>query len=589
MIEFIAVNMAPIMFASLIIFLLLGYPVAFALAANGLLFFWIGVELAPYSGGTIHLSWPLLNALPDRFWGVMSNDTLLAIPFFTFMGIVLERSGMAEDLLDTIGQLFGPIRGGLAYAVIFVGALLAATTGVVAASVIAMGLISLPIMLRYGYDRRVASGVIAASGTLAQIIPPSLVLIVLADQLGRSVGDMYAGALIPGLVLTGLYMLYVLIMSIVKPNSMPALPKEARSLGSGVTSLLIALLVCAGVAYAAHIYLTPTYGGDADILGATVGVAFIYAIAVLDKRLKFNVMSRLAQQVIIVLIPPLALIFLVLGTIFLGIATPTEGGAMGAVGALAMAAAKGRLNMEVIRSALTSTTRLSAFVLFILIGSRVFSLTFYGVNGHLWVEHLLVSLPGGEVGFLIAVNILVFVLAFFLDFFELAFIIVPLLAPAADKLGIDLIWFGVLLGVNMQTSFMHPPFGFALFYLRSVAARVPYLDRVTGKQIAPVTTGQIYWGSVPFVGIQILMVALTIMFPQMVMHYKGAGTGVDPNTIKIDVPGFGAPGQDSGGGLGLPGLQLPGGNPLDGKPADQGGGDQPKPPANDLSQPPSFN
>ncbi|MGY5802637.1 TRAP transporter large permease [Rhizobium hainanense] len=590
MIEFIAVNMAPIMFASLIIFLLLGYPVAFALAANGLLFFWIGVELAPYSGGTINLSWPLLNALPDRFWGVMSNDTLLAIPFFTFMGIVLERSGMAEDLLDTIGQLFGPIRGGLAYAVIFVGALLAATTGVVAASVIAMGLISLPIMLRYGYDRRVASGVIAASGTLAQIIPPSLVLIVLADQLGRSVGDMYAGALIPGLVLTGLYMLYVLIMSIVKPNSMPALPKEARSLGSGVTSLLVALLICAGVAYAAHVYLTPTYGENADILGATVGVAFIYAIAVLDKGMKLNVMSRLAQQVIIVLIPPLALIFLVLGTIFLGIATPTEGGAMGAVGALIMAAAKGRLNMEVIRSALTSTTRLSAFVLFILIGSRVFSLTFYGVNGHVWVEHLLVSLPGGEVGFLIAVNALVFFLAFFLDFFELAFIIVPLLAPAADKLGIDLIWFGVLLGVNMQTSFMHPPFGFALFYLRSVAARVPYLDKVTGKQIAPVTTGQIYWGSVPFVGIQILMVALTIMFPQMVMHYKGAGTGVDPNTIKIEVPGFGAPAQDNGGGLGLPGLQLPGGSPLDAKPAGQGnGGDQPKPPANDLSQPPSFN
>ena len=586
MLEFIAVNMAPIMFASLIIFLLLGYPVAFALAANGLLFFWIGVELAPFSGGTIHLSWPLLNALPDRFWGVMSNDTLLAIPFFTFMGIVLERSGMAEDLLDTVGQLFGPVRGGLAYAVIFVGALLAATTGVVAASVIAMGLISLPIMLRYGYDRRVASGVIAASGTLAQIIPPSLVLIVLADQLGRSVGDMYAGALIPGLVLTGLYMFYVLIMSIVKPNSMPALPKEARSLGSGVTSLLVALLICAGVAYAAHVYLTPAYGENADILGATVGVAFIYAIAVLDKGMKLNVMSRLAQQVIIVLIPPLALIFLVLGTIFLGIATPTEGGAMGAVGALIMAAAKGRLNMEVIRSALTSTTRLSAFVLFILIGSRVFSLTFYGVNGHLWVEHLLVSLPGGKVGFLIAVNILVFVLAFFLDFFELAFIIVPLLAPAAEKLGIDLIWFGVLLGVNMQTSFMHPPFGFALFYLRSVAARVPYLDRVTGKQIAPVTTGQIYWGSVPFVGIQILMVALTIMFPQMVMHYKGAGAAVDPNSIKIEVPGFGAPGQNNGNGL--PGLQLPGGNPFDGKPADQGGGQQ-NAPANDLGQPPSFN
>ncbi len=603
MIELIADNLAPIMFASLIVFLLLGYPVAFALAANGLLFFVIGVELAPFSE-TINLSWPLLNAMPERLWGVMSNDTLLAIPFFTFMGIVLERSGMAEDLLDTIGQLFGPIRGGLAYAVIFVGALLAATTGVVAASVIAMGLISLPIMLRYGYDRSIASGVIAASGTLAQIIPPSLVLIVLADQLGRSVGDMYAGALVPGLVLTGLYMLYILLMTFLKRDSMPALPPEARSLGSGVTSLLIALLVAAGIAYAAHVYLSPTQGENADILGATVGVAFIYVVALLDRNLKVNAMSRLAQQVIIVLIPPLALIFLVLGTIFLGIATPTEGGAMGAVGALIMAAAKGRLNLDVIRSALTSTTRLSAFVLFILIGARVFSLTFYGVNGHLWVEHLLVSMPGGETGFLITVNVLVFFLAFFLDFFELAFIIVPLLAPAADKLGIDLIWFGVLLGINMQTSFMHPPFGFALFYLRSVAARVPYLDKVTGKMTAPVTTGQIYWGAVPFVGIQIIMVALTIMFPQMVMHYKGDAGSVDPSTIKIEVPGFGGQGgglglPDNGGGLGLPGgLQLPGGNPLEQPPAAPEGGQQnggtgaqpqPAPPANDLSQPPSFN
>ncbi len=491
------------------------------------------------SAGSINLSWPLLNALPERFWGVMSNDTLLAIPFFTFMGIVLERSGMAEDLLDTIGQLFGPIRGGLAYAVIFVGALLAATTGVVAASVIAMGLISLPIMLRYGYDRRVASGVIAASGTLAQIIPPSLVLIVLADQLGRSVGDMYAGALIPGLVLTGLYMLYILIMTFVRRDSMPALPLEARTLGAGVISLLVALAVAAGIAYAAHIYLSTTQGENADILGATVGVAFIYVVALIDRGLKINAMSRLAQQVIIVLIPPLALIFLVLGTIFLGIATPTEGGAMGAVGALIMAAAKGRLSMDVVRSALAATTRLSAFVLFILIGARVFSLTFYGVNGHVWVEHLLVGMPGGETGFLITVNLLVFFLAFFLDFFELAFIIVPLLAPAANALGIDLIWFGVLLGINMQTSFMHPPFGFALFYLRSVAAKVPYLDRVTGKLTKPVTTGQIYWGAVPFVGIQILMVALTIMFPQMVMHYKGDAAVVDPATIKIEVPGFG--------------------------------------------------
>ncbi len=571
MMEFIAQNMAPIMFCSLIVFLLIGYPVAFALAANGLLFFVIGVELAPLSNGTISLSWPLLYALPERFYGgVMANETLLAIPFFTFMGIVLERSGMAEDLLDTVGQLFGPIRGGLAYAVIFVGALLAATTGVVAASVIAMGLISLPIMLRYGYDRRVASGVIAASGTLAQIIPPSLVLIVLADQLGRSVGDMYSGALVPGLVLTGIYMSYILLMSIIRPKSMPALPVEARTLGSGVTSLFVALAAAGAIAYGAHVWLSPTQGENADILGACVGIVVIYVVALADKGMGLGLMSRLAQQVIIVLIPPLALIFLVLGTIFLGIATPTEGGAMGAVGAIIMAAAKGRLTLDVVKQALAATTRLSAFVMFILIGARVFSLTFYGVNGHLWVEHLLVSLPGGQTGFLIAVNVLVFFLAFFLDFFELAFIIVPLLAPAAAKLDIDLIWFGVLLGVNMQTSFMHPPFGFALFYLRSVAARVPYIDKVTSKQIAPVTTGQIYWGAVPFVLIQCIMVAILIMFPQMVMRYKDTGPQVDPNTIQIQVPGFG--GQDNG--LGVPSFGLP---PIGGSPAPATPGAAPAP------------
>ena len=582
MIEFIAHNMAPIMFLSLIVFMLLGYPVAFSLAANGLIFFFIGVELAPYSN-EISLSWPLLYALPERFWGIMSNDTLLAIPFFTFMGIVLERSGMAEDLLDTIGQLFGPIRGGLAYAVILVGALLAATTGVVAASVIAMGLISLPIMLRYGYDRRIATGVIAASGTLAQIIPPSLVLIVLADQLGRSVGDMYKGALIPGLVLTGLYLGYVLLMSVIRPKSMPALPKEARTLGSGVASLLVALVVTVAVTYAATHFLAGWAGHNAGIWGAAAGVMVIYGAAVGDKGFGFGLMSRLTQQVIIVLIPPLALIFLVLGTIFLGIATPTEGGAMGAVGALVMAAGKRRLSFDVVRQALASTTRLSSFVLFILIGARVFSLTFYGVNGHIWVEHLLTSLPGGNVGFLIAVNLLVFFLAFFLDFFELAFIIVPLLAPAADKLGIDLIWFGVLLGVNMQTSFMHPPFGFALFYLRSVAARVPYLDRVTGKNIQPITTGQIYWGAVPFVCIQVIMIGLVIAFPQMVMHYKGKV--VDPSTIEIVVPPFGG-GSGLGGGLGL-GAPSFGDAPAPTAPANPDA--PPAPPAIDMSKPPSFN
>ena len=559
MMELIAQNMAPIMFASLIFFLLLGYPVAFSLAANGLLFFVIGVELAPLSGGSINLSWPLLGALPDRFFGgVVANETLLAIPFFTFMGIVLEKSGMAEDLLDTVGQLFGPIRGGLAYAVIIVGALLAATTGVVAASVIAMGLISLPIMLRYGYDRRIAAGTIAASGTLAQIIPPSLVLIVLADQLGRSVGDMYKGAMIPGLTLTGLYMAYIFVMSIVRPHMLPALPKEARTLGSGVTSLLIAFAVAGTIFWFTTKWLGPTHASDAPIWGTVIAVLVIYVAAVLDKALRINLMSRLAQQVIIVLIPPLALIFLVLGTIFLGIATPTEGGAMGAVGSLVLAGAKRRLSLDVVRQALWATTRLSSFVMFILIGARVFSLTFYGVNGHLWVEHLLTSLPGGEYGFLIVVSIMVFLLAFFLDFFELAFIIVPLLAPAAEALGIDLIWFGVILGVNMQTSFMHPPFGFALFYLRSVAPRSEYTDKVTGKRTAPITSGQIYWGAVPYVAIQIVMVATVIAFPQLVMHYKGAP--VDTSNIRLEIPA-----GDSGGGFGsLGGL---GGSPFGGQPA----------------------
>ncbi|HEX2019539.1 MAG TPA: TRAP transporter large permease subunit [Aurantimonas sp.] len=563
MIEFIAHNLAPIMFGSLIIFLLLGYPVAFSLAANGLLFFIIGVELAPLSDD-INLFWPLLGALPDRFFGgVMANDTLLAIPFFTFMGLILERSGMAEDLLDTIGQLFGPLRGGLAYAVIFVGALLAATTGVVAASVIAMGLISLPIMLRYGYDRRLATGVIVASGTLAQIIPPSLVLIVLADQLGRSVGDMYSGALVPALVLTSLYVGYVFLVTMLNPNAAPALPKEARTLGHGVTSLIFAAAAAIVIAYLATLYLEGRVQQGAGIWGATIAILAVYLVAVVNKALKLPLMSYLTQQVIIVLIPPLALIFLVLGTIFLGIATPTEGGAMGAVGALVLAFGKRKLNLSLMTQAMESTTKLSAFVLFILIGARVFSLTFYGVNGHIWVEELLTAVPGGQTGFLIVVNILVFFLAFFLDFFELAFIIVPLLAPAADSLGIDLIFFGVLLGLNMQTSFMHPPFGFALFYLRSVAARVPYLDRITGKRMEPVTTGQIYRGAVPFVCIQLVMVGLTILFPQMVMRYKTEAPVMEPSEIQLQLPNFGGEGAlpPLGGASGV-GNGVPQNNPL---------------------------
>lgn len=453
MLASLAGYMAPLMFAALVAFLLLGYPVAFALGAVGLFFGFLGFELEL-------LKPQLFQAFPERVFGIMRNETLLAIPFFTLMGLILERSGMAEDLLDTVGQLFGPVRGGLGYAVIFVGALLAATTGVVAASVISMGLISLPIMLRYSYDRRLASGIIAASGTLAQIIPPSLVLIVLADQLGRSVGAMYEGALLPGLALTGLYAGFVLAVTILRPDAAPPLPPRARML-RGLT---------------------------------------------------------LARRVVVALIPPLMLIFLVLGTIFLGIATPTEGGAMGAMGALMLALTRRRLDWRLLRQAVDKTAKLTSFVVFILIGSTMFSLVFRAVDGDLWVESLLTSLPGGKLGFLLATNALVFALAFFLDFFELAFIIVPLLGPIADKLGIDLIWYGVLLGVNMQTSFMHPPFGFALFYLRSVAPVGPYLDRVTGKETAGVSTAEIYMGAIPFVCLQIVMTGLVIIFPELVGH-----------------------------------------------------------------------
>jgi TRAP-type mannitol/chloroaromatic compound transport system permease large subunit len=558
MMELIATNMAPIMFISLVGFLILGYPVAFSLAANGLVFFALGVWLAPLSENTITLDWPLLYTMPQRLWGVMSNDTLLAIPFFTFMGIILERSGMAEDLLETVGQLFGPVRGGLAYAVVLVGALLAATTGVVAASVIAMGLISLPIMLRYGYDRRIATGVIAASGTLAQIVPPSLVLIVLADQLGRSVGDMYRGAIIPGLILTGLYMAYVLVISFIRPKWVPALPIEVRTLGNGITSLLVALAAVMAIGYGAHVWLYETQGANADILGAVVGVLVVYAYTLADKVLGLNTMSRLAQQVIMVLIPPLALIFLVLGTIFIGLATPTEGGAMGAMGALLMAFMKKRLSQTVLQQALASTVRLSSFVMFILIGARVFSLTFYGVNGHVWVEHLLTSVPGGEYGFLAVVSVILFILGCFLDFFEIAFIIVPLLIPAAESLGIDLIWLGVIIGMNLQTSFLTPPFGFALFYLRSVAAKTAYLDKVTGKKMEPVRTQQIYAGAVSFIAIQVVMIIAVIAFPQMVMHYKGPV--IDPSTVTITLPQMPTLQQPAGTGgaqLGAPQLGAP--------------------------------
>ena len=528
--EFLIANMAPIMFVSLIIFLMFGYAVTFSLAACGLFFGFVAVEL-----GVIQPAF--LQSLPLRIFGIMQNDTLLAIPFFTFMGLILERSGMAEDLLDTIGQLFGPIRGGLAYAVILVGAMLAATTGVVAASVISMGLISLPIMLRYGYDRRVASGVIAASGTLAQIIPPSLVLIVLADQLGKSVGELYKGAFIPGFVLTGLYLMYIMALSIFYPQSVPALPAEARTIRekdgtSGLRSLLILVILSTAAAIGFAKWRPASVALDELIVTSMcVGVGLAFVAAVVNRVTKMGLLSNMAERVTFVMIPPLALIFLVLGTIFLGIATPTEGGAMGAVGALVMAVARGRLDLKLMRQAMDSTMKLSCFVLFILIGATVFSLAFQAVDGPIWVEHLLSGLPGGQLGFLIVVNIMVFLLAFFLDFFELAFIIVPLIAPVAEKLGIDLVWFGVLLAVNMQTSFMHPPFGFALFYLRSVAPNEDYVDKVTKKPIKRVTIEQIYWGAVPFVIIQIVMVGLIIAFPGLVSSGLTKDPTVDADTV----------------------------------------------------------
>ena len=548
--SFVAQQFVPIMFAGLFVLLLTGFPVAFALAATGLGFGFVGMEIGLFPP-------TLFQALPLRIFGIMSNDTLLAIPFFTFMGIILERSGMAEDLLETVGQVFGPVRGGVAIAVILVGALLAATTGVVAAAVISMGLISLPIMLRYGYSRVIATGTITASGTLAQAIPPSLVLIVLADQLGRSVGDMYAGALIPGLLLVGLYILFIVAVAIFKPSMVPALPPEARIYRepngrSGHRSLLVLLALCALVGWAwAQVHnqaigaLTgrtePAAGDEIIILSMTVASLVGLGLSVLNHVTRMGLLSRLAEQVTFVLMPPLILIFLVLGTIFLGVATPTEGGAMGALGAMVLAIFKRKLNMGLMRQALDSTAKLASFVLFILIGSTVFSFTFNAADGHIWVEHLFDSMPGGALGFLIVVNILIFILGCFIDFFEIAFIVIPLLAPVAEKILPELvpgmtpdqamIWFGVIVAMNLQTSFLTPPFGFALFYLRSVAPKSAYKDRVTGREIPAVSTTEIYKGSIAFIVLQLIMVVAVITMPQLVTGGMDQKQGLDSQTV----------------------------------------------------------
>jgi tripartite ATP-independent transporter DctM subunit len=430
--------LGPLMFLVTFALIFTGFPVAFALGGTAVIFAFVGVAAGAFD-------WPLLSAFPLRTFGVMSNAILLAVPFFVFMGTMLERSRLAEDLLTTIGMLFGPVRGGLALAVVFVGTLLAAATGVVGASVVAMGLISLPVMLRLGYSRELSVGVIAASGTLGQIIPPSVVLVVLADQMGVSVGDLFMGALVPGLMLAALYAAYCLILAWVSPKAAPALPAS--------------------------------------------------------ERLPFGI--GLLKRVALVLVPPLLLILLVLGSIFMGVATPTEAGALGAVGAVLLAAGARRLSWEALAQTMQHTTRLTAMVVFLLIGATAFALVFRGLGGDLWIEEALTNLPGGVFGFLLVANLTVFVLGCFIDFFEIAFIVLPLLIPAARVLGIDLVWLGVMLGMNLQMSFLTPPFGFSLFYLRGV---VP-------KEIRTTT---LYRGVVPFLLLQALAVVAIWVFPELV-------------------------------------------------------------------------
>jgi tripartite ATP-independent transporter DctM subunit len=430
--------LAPTMFVVALGLIFTGYPVAFTLGGTALGFAVVGVQLG-------YFEWAFMYAMPERTFGIMANYTLLAVPFFIFMGTMLEKSRLAEDLLKTIGILFGSVRGGLAIAVVFVGALLAAATGVVGASVVAMGAISLPVMLRYGYDARLATGVIAASGTLGQIIPPSVVLVVLADQMGISVGDLFLGALIPGVMLACFYAIYAGIIAALVPEMAPALPVEERALSG----------------------------------------------------------AALLRRVMVAMVPPLVLILLVLGSIFLGVATPTEAGALGAVGAMALAAVGRRLSLEALRETMLETTRLTSMIMFLLLGSTAFALVFRGLDGDIWIGDLLTNLPGGKIGFLVVANLAIFLLGFFIDFFEIAFIILPLIVPAATHLGVDLVWFGVMIGMNLQTSFLTPPFGFALFYLRGVCP-------------PEVSTGTIYRGVVPFIGIQLLGLVIICVFPEIV-------------------------------------------------------------------------
>jgi tripartite ATP-independent transporter DctM subunit len=433
--------LAPLLFIAVFGLIFLGYPVALSLGGVALIFAVLAVELGGFS-------WAYMGLFADRLFGILQNQVLLSVPYFVLMGALLERSRLAEDLLRTIGLLLGPLRGGLALAVVFVGTLLAAATGVVGASVVAMGMISLPVMLRYGYQPALSCGTIAAAGTLGQIIPPSVVLVVLGDQMGVSVGDLFKGSLLPGLALAGLYAVYVAFIAWRRPELAPALPVAERAALSG----------------------------------------------------------RILSSVGRVLLPPLLLIVVVLGSIFAGVATPTEAGALGSMGALLLAAANRRLTRQVLSSALQETMRLTAMVVLLLVGSTLFSLVFRGLNGDLWIEEHLTNLPGGRLGFLVLTNLAVFVLGCFIDFFEIAFILLPLFVPAARALGFDdaeMVWYGVVLAMNLQTSFLTPPFGFALFYLRGVAPKT-------------IATSTIYRGVLPFIAIQLLMLVVVIVFPGLV-------------------------------------------------------------------------
>ena len=564
--------LAPLMFAALLVVLLTGFPVAFGLMTTGIVFGLIAIQV-----GIVPPEF--FNALPLRLFGIMMNEVLLAIPFFTFMGLILERSRMAEDLLDTIGQVFGPLRSGLAIAVVFVGALLAATTGVVAASVIAMGLIALPIMLRYGYNRPLAAGVITASGTLAQIMPPSIVLIIIADQLGQSVGDMYRAAFIPAFALIGIYVLAMIALAFVRPRWVPALPPEARIYkepdgSSGHRSLALLSLLSAVVFvlfFRNYEAINLALGGDPQtpppidetiVISLLVTIFTAWLLAVLDKLLRLNLLSELARRVTFVLIPPLLLIFLVLGTIFLGVATPTEASAMGAAGAMIMAMARKRLSFTLLKQALDASARLSIFVLFILIGATTFALTFQAIDGPIWVKALFAQLPGGDLGFLLFINALVFILGFFIDFFEIAFILLPLLLPVLTLMEINLVWFGVMFAMNLQTSFLTPPFGFALFYLRSVAPAADYVDKVTGQTIAAFRTIDIYKGALAFVVLQLVMLGVIIFNPDFVLMGLGERPVLDVEGVDLFMPA----------GEGWPAAEDPALPGAEGQPAEEGPG-----------------